>query len=206
MVTTNLVKLAVFRPHYSLRLLDEAKHLTMKKAVSILVCCFALLACSSDRHEDQSLELENFATFFPNGMVSTAGSRYQGKLHGRVFSFYENGEKWLEQQYQFGVLDGEQLEYRDGKLFSVENFQNGQRDGWAKYFNIECGNLFLEGAYKNDKREGYWYEYYGPEIYTIYSYKTDSVVSVVFSNPELANSIDSPPLPPYRDKCCCANR
>jgi antitoxin component YwqK of YwqJK toxin-antitoxin module len=137
-------------------------------------------------------------------MVNTIGTKYLGKLHGKAFVFYVNGEKWLEHNYEFGVQNGEQFEYRNGRLFSIENFVEDKREGWAKYYDIECDNLlFREGRYSKDKQVGYWFEYYGKVILGVYSYKEDSLMKIIYKNPEYDQDFESGPLPPYHDECCC---
>lgn len=173
-----------------------------KKLILIFLLWSCLVSCKKDHEKD----LEHFSTFHPNGSVNTIGTKHLGKLHGKAFVFYENGEKWLEYNYEFGVQNGEQFEYRNGRLFSIENFEKGKREGWAKYYNIECSNLFSEGRYSKDKQEGYWVEYYGKAISSVYLYKEDSLMKVIYKNPDHDQDFDSPPLPPYSGECCCSGK
>lgn len=173
------------------------------KEKKVILLLLVLWSCLSSCNKDQPRELENFTAFHPNGSVSWIGTKYLGKPHEKWFAFYENGEKWLEYNYEFGVQNGEQFEYRNGRLFSIENFVKGKREGWAKYYNVECSNLLSEGMYSKDKKEGYWFEYYGKVISTVYLYKEDSLFKVIYKNPDHFEDFESGPLPPYHDDCCC---
>jgi antitoxin component YwqK of YwqJK toxin-antitoxin module len=177
------------------------------KEKKILLLFLVLWSGLSSCNKDYEKDLEYFSTFHPNGKVNTIGTKHLGKMHGKAFVFYENGEKWLEHNYEFGVQNGEQLEYRNGRLFSIENFVEDKRDGWAKYYDPECVNLlFREGRYSKDKQEGYWVEYYGKAISSVYLYKEDSLMKVIYKNPDHDQDFDSPPLPPYSGECCCSGK
>lgn len=72
---------------------------------------------------------------YPNGIIKIKGDLVKGLRQGLWESYYENGVKWSESNYLFGL-----------------------RNGTYKIF-YPNGRLKIHGAYKNEKKSGIWYFY-----------------------------------------------
>lgn len=72
---------------------------------------------------------------YSNGAVKIKGYLVKGLRQGFWESFYENGVKWSESNYLFGV-----------------------REGAYKIF-YPNGRIKIHGAYKKEKKSGIWYFY-----------------------------------------------
>ena len=125
-----------------------------------------------------------FVQFFTlQGEVKTEGFLNNKKRVGVWKYFNQNGKVISKENYEDGVLQGEQfVYYPDGQLTAISRYKNGSLEGisskfssknilieeityannvpngLAKYFELN-GNLKETGFYKNGKRDGKW-EYY----------------------------------------------
>ncbi|QDK79324.1 hypothetical protein EXU85_12220 [Spirosoma sp. KCTC 42546] len=86
---------------------------------------------------------------YPNGTVKTYASVYQGRLHGRYKSFYENGHPYEVRLYRNNLSTGRHYGY------------------WP-----ERGILKFDYTYFDEKREGQqkrWYKNGKPYLFTTYT-------------------------------------
>jgi len=82
-----------------------------------------------------------------------------------IISSFNNGVVGHVSPYKNGVLHGYcEIYYSNGQLLTRNKYINGIRNGYCIIYD-PCGNVEREGYYKNDKLEGYWYEYYCGEYY-----------------------------------------
>ncbi|WP_034259530.1 toxin-antitoxin system YwqK family antitoxin [Aequorivita capsosiphonis] len=82
-----------------------------------------------------------------------------GKLHGKVTTYYPNGKITEETDYKNGIKEGEDNYYSpDGVLLKKLLYKNDELHGEATYFDA-FGNVIIEGYYKNGKKYGLW-KYY----------------------------------------------
>lgn len=83
----------------------------------------------------QETKTGKFIEKYPNGSIKIKGDLVKGLRQGLWESFFENGVKWSESTYLFGV-----------------------REGAYKIF-YPNGKLKIHGAYKNEIKSGIWYFY-----------------------------------------------
>lgn len=82
-----------------------------------------------------------------------------GKLHGKRFVYYENGQIAEEANYISGSLERSSKWYsRKGVVVKAFIYENNELHGIAKYYDEE-GVILAEGQYKRDKKTGVW-KYY----------------------------------------------
>ncbi|OGN62222.1 MAG: hypothetical protein A3F09_00590 [Chlamydiae bacterium RIFCSPHIGHO2_12_FULL_49_11] len=73
----------------------------------------------------------------------------QGKRHG-VCTYYQNGCKYLEVPYAYGIRHGIEREYIDGQVLAAESeYQNGERHGTTVVY--VDGSAHTSWYYHNDK-------------------------------------------------------
>ena len=73
---------------------------------------------------------------------------------GRFCKYYENGQKWSEENYKDGKLDGLSAEwYQDGQKKEEVFYENGKQDGLSIFW-YENGRKKYEGNYKEGKQDG----------------------------------------------------
>ncbi len=84
-----------------------------------------------------------------------------GKLNGRVESFFDSGKVAEFYTYKDGVKNGlwRQL-YETGKTRAEANFTDGLREGATNFF-YPNGRFEIKGRYKQDQRHGKW-EFFDP--------------------------------------------
>ena len=104
-------------------------------------------------------------TFHLDGKtVATVKNYKNGVLEGKVFEYYENGNKKLEATYKNGVLNGVLKKYSiNGTLLSSAHYANSQLDGLYKEYFV-TGTPKIEIEYYNGKKEGYSKEYFSSGI------------------------------------------
>ncbi len=120
--------------------------------------------------------------YFENGILAISEEYEQNVLNGKTSTFYIDGNKQLEVNYQNGVRHGialnwyesrslkERADYEKGKLLSFEKFYengqskgkviitDGQLNGESIYF-YENGTIHKKGSWKNDLKHGQWMTY-----------------------------------------------
>ena len=86
-------------------------------------------------------------TKYPNGNLHTKGSVVNGKRHGTWESWYENGNKWSETTYSYGVREGKTVSYYpNGMVRYIGYYNNNKQSGKWMTFD-ESGNLVEEKDY-----------------------------------------------------------
>lgn len=82
-----------------------------------------------------------------------------GKLDGKIITYYPNGKITQETSYVNGIKQGEDNYYSpEGVLLKNLNYTADQLQGPALYFDA-YGNVVIEGFYKDNKKHGLW-KYY----------------------------------------------
>ncbi len=73
----------------------------------------------------------------------------RGERHGKVISWHDNGQKWLEEDYENGIKNGVFIEwYKSGKKSFKGNYKDGLPDGkWI--FWDEDGEKISTKIYKD---------------------------------------------------------
>ncbi len=83
-----------------------------------------------------------------------------GKLHGKCFTYYDNGQVRTDIDYVRGARHGKfYWHYENGQLGDETNYLNGQKHGTMKNW-YDDGSIEIEASYKNNKYEGLYKEYY----------------------------------------------
>lgn len=91
--------------------------------------------------------------------VMTRENYANGKLEGKVVTYYPTGKITEEMNYKNGLKQGENNYYSpEGVLLKKLIYNNDQLHGKALHFDA-YGNVVIEGFYKNDKKHGLW-KYY----------------------------------------------
>ena len=91
--------------------------------------------------------------------VMTRENYEDGKLHGKVITYYPNGKITEETDYKNGIKEGEDNYYSpDGVLLKNLFYKDDELQGEALYYDA-FGNVIIEGFYKNGKKHGLW-KYY----------------------------------------------
>jgi antitoxin component YwqK of YwqJK toxin-antitoxin module len=109
----------------------------------------------SERQPDPRLKLEIYETFYPSGLIQQRESRKNyGTREGDRKYWYDNGQLWLEEFYQNGVLEGESKSYyRDGTPEQRGHYIQGKLDGIQEEWHPN-GKLKSQEYYKYQRREG----------------------------------------------------
>jgi antitoxin component YwqK of YwqJK toxin-antitoxin module len=83
-----------------------------------------------------------------------------GKLEGKQYDWYIDGQLKSEENYKNGKLEDKQHAWNEnGRLQYEKNYKNGEYEG-KQYFWYKNGQLKVENNYKNEKREGAQYGWY----------------------------------------------
>lgn len=91
--------------------------------------------------------------------VMTRENYKNGKLDGKIITYYPNGKITQETDYKNGNKDGEDNYYSpDGVLLKKLLYKEDELQGKALYYDA-YGNVIIEGFYKNGKKDGSW-KYY----------------------------------------------
>ena len=91
--------------------------------------------------------------------IMTREQYVNGKLDGKVTTYYPNGKITQETTYKKGIKEGEDNYYSpDGILLKKLLYINDQLQGPATYYDA-YGNVIIEGFYKEGKKHGLW-KYY----------------------------------------------
>ena len=98
----------------------------MQKAIGIFLFYFLIsvfLTSIISAQEDSSGNIRK--TYYPNGIVKTEGTYWEGKLHGDYFEYYPNGSVWKKWHFFEGKEQGLQTWYfEDGKVSIRWNYKN----------------------------------------------------------------------------------
>ena len=117
-----------------------------------------------------------------SGQYFLKGKIKNGKRHGKSTSWYENGQKQLEENFLEGLLNGKSTKwlengqivleesFKEGKQISetrytyydnnlrdsLKTFKNNRLNGQSIYYRHDNGQKFIEGSYKDNKADGKW--------------------------------------------------
>lgn len=119
---------------------------------------------------------------YPNGkmkiqytyFIRPDGTRVK---NGLEISWYENGQKKSEGEYQNGKKVGVWVSWYDNGIIGQKGtYQDDQKNGlWMK--NYRNGNKESEGFYKNNLREGSWKKWYeSGKLWAEFECKNDQIV------------------------------
>ncbi|HPE82860.1 MAG TPA: toxin-antitoxin system YwqK family antitoxin [Aequorivita sp.] len=96
--------------------------------------------------------------------VMTRENYVNGKLDGKIITYYPNGKITQETTYKNGIKEGEDNYYSpDGILLKKLLYANDQLQGPATYYDA-YGNVIIEGFYKEGKKHGLWKYYKNGKI------------------------------------------
>lgn len=91
--------------------------------------------------------------------IMTREQYANGKLQGKVITYYPNGKITQETTYKNGVKEDEDNYYSpEGVLLKKLLYKEDQLQGPALYYDA-YGNVVIEGFYKDNKKHGLW-KYY----------------------------------------------
>lgn len=94
-----------------------------------------------------------------SNQVMTREHYENGKLHGKLITYYPNGQITETTAYKHGLKHGEDKYYSpEGILLKNLFYHNDKLHGEATYFD-GYGNVLIKGSYKNGKKHGLW-QYY----------------------------------------------
>lgn len=80
-----------------------------------------------------------------------------GKLEGKRFVYYSNGQVAEETNYKNGLLHGTVIYYSlKNVVLKMMIYIDGELDGAAKFYNPK-GDLLVEGQYRKGKKHGVWH-------------------------------------------------
>ncbi|MCC6372811.1 MAG: toxin-antitoxin system YwqK family antitoxin [Bacteroidia bacterium] len=131
---------------------DKNISLDMKTISIHLIFATILLSCSSTQ--------EKFGDPYQNGQIS---SKYtvtsDGLKNGPYVTFYENGQKRSEGNYEGNKQVGYWITWHDnGNKSSEGSFENGLQTGEWKFYYSD-GKLQQINHFKNDKSEGIFIDF-----------------------------------------------
>lgn len=87
-------------------------------------------------------------TYYPNGQLKMKGEVLQGKRHGIWTTWYENGMKWSENEYNLGALDGKTVSYyKNGQVHYIGYYRGDKKNGKWTFFD-EQGTMTKEEEFK----------------------------------------------------------
>ena len=140
--------------------LCKAKHINTKPSI-----CFEIDAQTingiiflQDINEPYS---GNNLCKYTDGQVKSKGNIKNGKLNGKVTTWYEDGQIWSEELYIEGNL-GEKTRYsyfEDSEIKSKLHFINSKLEGNSTYW-YENSQIFSDRNYKDGKKNGKWTSWY----------------------------------------------
>jgi len=90
--------------------------------------------------------------YYPNGIKQSEGKfTEQEKKDGKWTYYYENGEKWYEENYSAGKKNGKHIEwYKSGKKMYEANYADDILEGKMTIWD-EKGDKVSTSEYKNGK-------------------------------------------------------
>lgn len=91
--------------------------------------------------------------------IMTRENYANGKLNGKMVTYYPNGKITEEIEYKNGIKEGKNDYYSpDGILIKKLIYRDGELHGPVLYYDAN-GNMLIEGNYKEGKKNGLW-KYY----------------------------------------------
>ena len=96
-----------------------------------------------------------FLEWYDNGKKYIEQEYKDGKRHGLMFSWYDTGSKKEQKYYTMDIINGVHLQwYENGQKKLEGNYINGKYDGiWTQWF--ANGQKFIEGKYNEDMLIGF---------------------------------------------------
>lgn len=144
----------------------------MKKVIFFLFLSMIIYSCSDDyekivitsypdgtpmqvgiyKWKGNSHILLKKINYYPNGEKESEGELNEaGQKHGLWTSWHSNGKKWLEENYENDVRDGEFIEwYKSGDKSFTGEYENGLPSGKWTFWD-EDGNKINQIFYENGK-------------------------------------------------------
>jgi len=174
----------------------------VKIKVLFSMCLLSFFSCKNENGQILEKEVVPYTLFYDNGLLKESGQLVNGYADGYYYKFLESGEKFREHFLREGKLHGVQKWYSEGKLHYTETFVNGVRDGKAVSYNPRCGYVEEEGIYENNMKEGLWYIYEKENLFMVELYKKDSLIKILYRNPQIEKkSYTLEDAPPSDDDC-----
>ncbi len=94
--------------------------------------------------------------WYENGQKLVEGTCKNGKGDGRWTRWHKNGQKAVEVTYKNGELHGlVTVSHENGQKLVEGTYKNGKEDGRVTVWH-ENGQIGEEGTYKNGKEDGLW--------------------------------------------------
>ena len=67
-------------------------------------------------------------TFYPDSTLKLEKNFVDGKVHGKMISYHDNGQVWEEQEFKMNLQTGERIIYtKSGKVKFHALYKNGQQ-------------------------------------------------------------------------------
>jgi uncharacterized protein (TIGR02145 family) len=98
-------------------------------------------------------------TYREDGSIDKVEAFENNVLNGKWKAYYENGNLMCTGHYKDGKQNGEwKSYYENGKLMRVENYKDGKPDGKWEHYSENIKPMRVE-YYKNGNRDGKWEHY-----------------------------------------------
>ena len=145
--------------------LCKAKHINTKPSICFEIDAQTINSMIFLKGMNEPYSGNNLCKYI-NGQVKSKGNIKNGKLNGKVTTWYKeeninNGQIKSEELYMEGnVVDKTRYTYHEnGEIKSEEYYINGKRDGkWTSWY--EDGLKLSEGNYKDGMKDGKWTSWY----------------------------------------------
>jgi hypothetical protein len=115
-----------------------------------ILCCLALIAALIGCREEKEIK-----QYFSTGEVSRTHFEVDGKKHGKMTEFYNDGKVRGYRMFENDVQVGKsEFYYPSGKLKEVQYYDQGKLHGGDTMF-YESGNLQFMRTFNHGKMDGY---------------------------------------------------
>jgi antitoxin component YwqK of YwqJK toxin-antitoxin module len=92
-------------------------------------------------------------SYHPSGHVHTISHYHDYQLHGEQLKFTNVGKPLMRLHWNYGVLDGLKVVYRNGLKIAEIPYEQGQKHGVEFHYD-DLGHLTAEILWENDKKHG----------------------------------------------------
>ena len=148
--------------------------------ISVVFICFN--SCTDNTSETND-KLFLSTGYYENGNIKFINLKNSDSLiSGKSYLFYKDGKKLAEANLKNGIKSGETITYNDGKIVSLENYENDKLNGQVKYY-ID-GLLEEEGEYNNGLKTGFWNLYEDNKLIQSELFKNDSLKELIYKDKE----------------------
>lgn len=132
-----------------------------QQQASTFATSYADALLSSDELTELGVNQKNYTLWNDEGRkLQEIQELKNGKPHGAVTQFYDNGQKSYELNYDNGVVNGAGTTWHiNGQTDSKHHYKQGEPNGAALTW-YENGAKKSEGNYRDGRREGKWLDYY----------------------------------------------